>query len=294
MSHASDQPNDGAHFRRIGDALAAARAGRLARSERRTAACRITITVAAGNFRGTSGDATGRDLEHFPLVVDVPDLTLRGAMVMQLDAKGRATGGAVDQVIDLALPDRAAGEPRRSCRSFSPTVTRAARRATASRSRASSCGPGGATWARARYAVLGVRVRRLVIRGNRIEPGFDVPLDLRETSASIERNHISGTGPVRHLPGGTGRLQGDRQPADARAPSRASSPRLPSTVRRRCRGRADRTAGHRGAHGRDHEQRGSRPPAPRRSARASASGRSASARRTCTARATSRSATTCW
>lgn len=44
------------------------------------------------------------------------------------------------------------------------------------------------------YAVFAVRVRRLVIRGNRFEEGFDVPLDLRETSASIVRNHISGTG----------------------------------------------------------------------------------------------------
>ena len=35
VSHESDQPDDGAHFRRIGDALAAARAGRLARGELR-------------------------------------------------------------------------------------------------------------------------------------------------------------------------------------------------------------------------------------------------------------------
>ena len=54
------------HFRHIGDALAAARAGRLARGERRTAACRITITVAAGNFRGTSGDVRGRDPRALP------------------------------------------------------------------------------------------------------------------------------------------------------------------------------------------------------------------------------------
>ena len=44
------------------------------------------------------------------------------------------------------------------------------------------------------FAVFGIQVRRLVIRGNRFEEGFDVPLDLRATSASIERNHISGTG----------------------------------------------------------------------------------------------------
>src|SRR6185312_8022533 len=88
VTHEAGQPDDGAHFRHIGDALAAVRAGRLARDEGRTAACRITITVVAGNFRGTSGDVRGRDLEHFPLIVDVPDLTLRGATKMRLDARG--------------------------------------------------------------------------------------------------------------------------------------------------------------------------------------------------------------
>jgi hypothetical protein len=192
VSHTSGQPDDDTHFYRIGDALAAARAGRLARGEGRTAACRITITVAAGNFRGTTGGATGRDLEHFPLVVDVPELTLRGATVMQLDAKGRATGGAVDQStsltpieplgsLDIVPLILANGHPGGSA-GHGFTVE-----GFVMRSGWGNLGSGS-------FAVLGVRVRRLIIRGNRFEAGFDVPIDLRETSASIERNHISGTG----------------------------------------------------------------------------------------------------
>lgn len=192
VSHASDQPNDGAHFRVIGNALAAARAGRLARDEGRTAACRITITVAAGNYRGTSGEATGRDLEHFPLVVDVPDVTLRGALVMQLDANGRATGGTADEVRTSLTPI----EPLGSL-DLVPLILANGLPGSAGhgltiegfvmRSGWGNLGSGS-------FAVLGLAVRRLVIRGNRFEAGFDVPLDLRATSARIERNHISGTG----------------------------------------------------------------------------------------------------
>ena len=195
VSHTGDQPDDDTHFHRIGDALDATRAGRLARGEGRAAACRITITVAAGNFRGTSTDARGRDLEHFPLMVDVPDLTLRGAMVMQLDAHGRATGGAVDHVITSLTPIEplpfvdegvvplivANGHPGGSA-GHGLTVE-----GFVMRSGWAGLGSGS-------YGVLGVRVRRLVIRGNRFEAGFDVPMDLRESSARIERNHISGTG----------------------------------------------------------------------------------------------------
>lgn len=38
------------------------------------------------------------------------------------------------------------------------------------------------------------RVRELVIRGNRIEWGFSESIDLRESSATIQRNHLEGTG----------------------------------------------------------------------------------------------------
>jgi len=48
VSHDAAQTGDGVHFVRIGDALGAARAGRLDRGELAEAACRITIAVAAG------------------------------------------------------------------------------------------------------------------------------------------------------------------------------------------------------------------------------------------------------
>ncbi len=195
VSLESGQPSDGAHFRHIGDALAAAREGRLARGETRTAACRITITIAAGNFRGTSGDVRGRDLEHFPLVVDVPDLTLRGAMRMRLDAKGRATGAAVDQVVTALTPIEPLGLP---VGADTPLIL-----ATGDPGVSSGHGltvegfvmrSGWAGLGAGSFAVFGFQVRRLIIRGNRMEEGFVVPLDLRATSARIERNHISGTG----------------------------------------------------------------------------------------------------
>jgi hypothetical protein len=43
-------------------------------------------------------------------------------------------------------------------------------------------------------AVFSSRVQHLVIRGNRIEQGFSESFDLRESSATIEQNHLSGTG----------------------------------------------------------------------------------------------------
>ena len=96
VSHDATRPDDGAHFRRIGDALEVARAGRLARGELRSGACRITISVGNGVFQGSAIRSAAVDLDHFPFVVDVPDITLRGALVMKLDADGRATGNGVD------------------------------------------------------------------------------------------------------------------------------------------------------------------------------------------------------
>src|SRR4030095_6642434 len=74
--------------------LSTARAGRLARNELVSAACRITIMVSGDEYRG-SARATSASLEHFPLMVDVPDITLQGAFVMGLDGAGRATGDAI-------------------------------------------------------------------------------------------------------------------------------------------------------------------------------------------------------
>src|SRR5690606_36902288 len=83
---------DGRHFGLITDALDAARAGRLSRGELVSADCRVTIATAPGIYDGLGTVDPGPGLEQFPLVVDVPDLALRGAFVAQVDSDGRATG----------------------------------------------------------------------------------------------------------------------------------------------------------------------------------------------------------
>ena len=109
------------------------------------------------------------------------------------------------------------------------------------------------------FAVLGVRVRRLVIRGNRFEEGFDVPLDLRETSARIERNHIAGTGLCDICLAGPGdfKVTGNRLVEGALEGILTT----PAIDFESAPGVDRHPAGHRSAHGRDHEQRGPRPPA---------------------------------
>jgi hypothetical protein len=162
--------------------LAAARDGRLARGESTSAACRITITVDPGDYQGNTG-GTGRDLEQFPLVVDVPDMTLRGALVMQVDAGGRATGASTTRRRTMLVP--------------APGATDITALILALGHPGGSAGhglvvEGFALAGEAGYAVFSARVRRLVIRGNRIQGGFGVALDLRSTNAAIEHNHLRG------------------------------------------------------------------------------------------------------
>jgi hypothetical protein len=186
VSHTSSKPDDDTHFHRIGDALAAARAGRLARGELRSAACRITITVGPGVFHGR-GVPTGKQfLEFYPLMVDVPDITLQGALVMEVK-DGRATGKNLALLATtLALEPEADGFA-------APLIV-------------ANAHPGGSaghgltvegfqfeSGLGRGLAVLSLRVRRLVIQGNRFEPGFSVTLDLRATHALVARNQEKGT-----------------------------------------------------------------------------------------------------
>ncbi len=184
VSHAGSQPTDATHFRRIGDALAAARAVRLDRGELQSAACRITIAVAAGTFLGSGTESSEQDVELFPLNVDVPDITLLGAFVMQADPSGRATGlGATGRRTTL--------QPAQGVSDLNTIIL-------------ANGHPGGSAGhglvvegfvmkGVARHAMFAVRVRRLVIRGNRVEAGFGVTLDFRLTSAAIVRNQIGGS-----------------------------------------------------------------------------------------------------
>jgi len=195
VTQKADQPDDGVHFRRIGDALAVARAGRLARGELQSAACRITITIGPGVIPGTATDRIDRGLEHFPIVVDVPDITLRGALVMQLDADGRATGAGVSPlattlspVEPLAIVDGSStpliianahpGGSAGNGLNVEGFVLQSGQRV--------GTGVGG-------QGVFGMRVSGLSIRGNKFEAGFTEAIDLRATSAVVEQNHLGGS-----------------------------------------------------------------------------------------------------
>lgn len=196
VSHNAGQRDDGVHFQRIGSAIDAARAARLARGELRTAGCRILITVDDGTFRGSAIRPATRDLDHFPLVVDVPKITLRGALVMQLDVDGRATGNGVGAhettlaplepmpfLDDVSTPLIIVnGHPGGSAGN---DLTVEGFVFTSGHNVARDFGGQG---------VLGMRVRGLTIRGNRFEEGFSETMDLRASSAAVEQNHLGGTG----------------------------------------------------------------------------------------------------
>ncbi|MBW3551974.1 MAG: hypothetical protein KY466_00615 [Gemmatimonadetes bacterium] len=194
---------DGVHFARIGDALAAARETRVARQERRTGACRITISVGPGVFEGSVKPPATPSLEHFPLVVDVPDVTLRGAFRMQLDAGGRAIGknDGADGTTLVATPGLLTtrvggaqsflGEPliivADTPDGFSGdgAVVEGFLFRSGNEAEGATAG-GNAVWA--------IRVRGLVVRGNRIDGGFTEPIQLLASSAEVTENFLSGRG----------------------------------------------------------------------------------------------------
>lgn len=195
VNHDADGPADGVHFATIGAALGSAAASRAAAGEQESGACRITIEVPAGTYRGTVGTASGT-LEHFPLIVDVPDITLHGALVMGLDDARRATGESTTGEESVLTPVEplpfvnllstpiiiANGHPGGSAgnglvvegfvfQSGNPPLA----------------APGGG------QAVLSLRANRLTIRGNRVEGGFTESFDLRAGSADVIQNHLYGT-----------------------------------------------------------------------------------------------------
>lgn len=185
---------DGLHYRRITDALDAARVGRLNRGELQSAACRITIAVPKGIFSGTSEPASP-DVERFPLVVDVPDITLRGATVMAIDGWHRPTGAAVDS-IETVLAPLAPLPP--SGGASTPIVLAnghpdgSAGNGLIVEGFVFQSGPNPPTNG-AGQGVFSIRVSRLAIRGNRFERGFTESIDLRASSADVEQNHLAGT-----------------------------------------------------------------------------------------------------
>jgi len=190
-----DRAQDTVHFGRITDAVLAARATRIAHSEKLTAACRITIDVAAGTYTGSFDLGADGVWERFPIIIDVPDVTLRGALQMQVDARGRATGeGTTTTRVSSLVPDRptvflpnteamivVVGHPG----GFAGNGTVIEGFAFQSgRSDGTSGGMG----------IIALRARDLVIRGNRFEPGLTTAGDLRSSSARISENHVRQLG----------------------------------------------------------------------------------------------------
>ncbi|MDQ6888077.1 MAG: hypothetical protein M3068_12430 [Gemmatimonadota bacterium] len=194
----STQVGDGIHYSRIGDAVAAARALRVARNETETAPCRITITVAPGVFAGSTTESADPTLESFPIVLDFPDLTLLGAMRMQVDEQGRAIGTSDGGQVTTLSPTPAllkqpglASEPiivvnahPNGSKGYGITIEGFAFRS----------GHMGVDELVAGQGILALRARDLVVRGNRFEGGFTESIDLRSSSGLVERNHLKGRG----------------------------------------------------------------------------------------------------
>jgi hypothetical protein len=193
VDQATPVSGDGVHFATIGAALDAARSGRLARSELVSAACRITIVVAAGTYPGVPNAEPAAGQERFPLLVDVPDITLRGAMEMTLDGAGRATGeaeGGAESVLSPASPlPVVAG-------ASTPLILANAHPGGSAGHRLVVKGfvfRSGHTTTAGGQGVLSVRANDLRIRGNRFEAGFTESIDVRGGSAAVLENHLSGT-----------------------------------------------------------------------------------------------------
>lgn len=191
---ASTRVGDSVHFKRITDAVAVVRAVRQQRKETVSASCTITIDVAAGVYRGSTKDSPDATLEKLPIVVDVPGVTLHGALQMALDAALRATGAVTgsgvstltpiaglvtDPVPDAIFvvnghPDGSAGNDV-TIEGF-----------------ALQSGHVGVDADTGGYGVFALRVKNLVVRGNRFEPALTSALDLRATDARVENNTIGG------------------------------------------------------------------------------------------------------
>ncbi|MBK8249654.1 MAG: hypothetical protein IPK85_19980 [Gemmatimonadetes bacterium] len=198
------QQADSMHFRRLTDALDVARAGRVSRKELTSAACRITILVAVGTLRGSAAPSSDPAMERFPLRIDVPDVTVRGALQVQQDEDGLArtpAGGAPTTRIEpspaLAVVGAVGGQPGLSQPIF---VVDGVADGSLGGHRAviegftltSGHAPGDSTVGG--QGILSLRVRGLLVRSNEFQGNFTERIDLRASDGDVQRNVSSGTG----------------------------------------------------------------------------------------------------
>lgn len=210
------ESGDGVHFGRIGDAIAAARAVRVARGETESAACRITIAVRAGTYRGSTAASTDPSLERFPLLLDFPDVTLRGAFRMETDASARATGVGRTGEGSILLPTPAlvsAAQFSEPIVVVNGTPGGSTGNGVMIRGFVFQSGHVGAGTDFGGLAILSLRVSGLVIARNRFDAGFSESIDLRASSGAVGRNHLgggAGTCDVCLAGPGTYRAEGNR------------------------------------------------------------------------------------
>jgi len=191
---ASTRVGDSVHFRRITDAVAVVRALRQKRTETVSASCAVTINVAAGVYRGSTKDSSDATLEKFPIVLDMPGVALHGALTMGLDALLRANGAAAGSPVTTLTPVAGLvtdpvpdaifvvnGHPNGSAGN-DVTIEGFALQS----------GHVGVDADTGGFGVFGLRVKNLVVRGNRFEPGLSSAIDVRATDARIENNTVAG------------------------------------------------------------------------------------------------------
>lgn len=191
---------DSMHFRRLTDAVDAVRAIRIAHNESDKAACRVVIAVAPGVLPGSTSASADPSFERFPFVIDVPDITVKGALRMQLDADGRATGiGDGGETTTFAPSPALVVGPGGAQVSSSEPIFIVNAHPNGSKGDGAviegfvfRSGRDSTVLVNGGVAVFAMRVRDLVVRGNKFENGFTEPVDLRASSAVVERNHLSG------------------------------------------------------------------------------------------------------
>ncbi|MEP6762995.1 MAG: Ig-like domain-containing protein [Gemmatimonadaceae bacterium] len=202
VDRTSAEIGDSIHFRTITDALASARAVRVKRSETESAVCRITINVAAGTQSGSTAASTDPTFERFPIVIDVPKISVVGAFRMEVDAQARATGVSTNGAATIIVPTPALIIPGTTSQTaVSEEIFVVNSHVNGSKGDDAiiegfimCSGHAVGDTVRGGQGVLALRAQNLTIRGNKFEGNFTERIDLRASSGTVERNHSSGLG----------------------------------------------------------------------------------------------------
>ena len=196
VSKQSAVTNDSIHFTRISDALLFARAGRLTRGETQTAACRITISVDSGVFQGSTDGTDVPGIDRWPLIIDVPQISLVGAYKMPLDAQGRALGTNAGAGATTLLPTVPLAYD-----TFSQPLIIVDGHPNGSAGNGATIegfvlqsGHAGGNDQPAGQGVFALHVNDLTVAGNVLAGPFSESVDLRASTGLVDRNFLPGLG----------------------------------------------------------------------------------------------------